>query len=592
MKFWISDGYPLWIIVEDDEDPPEPTFSAEEFSVRENEGPAEVTVEIPSALSINLTVGLTTTRNTACGGEDEHTFTDHLGNMKTVVCHDATDTNNPNNGVDPDIPGSVDYTKLEDHTVTIAAGSTTATAQITIINDKRIEGGSSNSYEDFTVQITSVDGTSVTDGATAEVNIIDEDRIIAAKSGSYAVNERDGSLKVILHSIRAWPVDKVVSLRTDDVNTDGTEYSVPAQVTLPADKEEVEFTIAIYYGRVTTNSLFRVTVDLGEDLPYGENNPYFDVTILWDNPAALDACNLPKEVSEAEIGLQEGACAIPAGSNVNDVSETTALGVTYSVKGDTPAACSDTTHTTETACTGAGGTWTPGTDGVLRWSGYAEDDNIVSHRLIGEGGTPLLKLVNGDMSQIYATHQGGEWTFKLGRRIQSGDDYRLVGTPVGSGWSRSTCSPSSSSASDSPNLVAVRGSDRVFHLTAPFGGRHKYSCHLYQLPGYSGGNSPWRTFDFAIERIVPGDPPVKVTENHSIPQDQLRFVILGTGWAAVESRGVTDSRFEGKTSRLESLGGYNHQLTVVSSDAVSPWDALVSSESLLDKSYRDLRSSW
>ena len=395
-----------FIMVDDEPAPPGPGFGKEVFEVREDAGSVNVHVTLTAAKNVATTIAVKSYANTACG-RDQHVdrdtddndvrqFTPRVDDQgDPVICHVSEN---------PD-PGDVDYQKV-DATVTIPAGSTGVAIPITITDDNKAEAV--GAYEAFWLRIESVDGVDVTaDDLLAEVRIVEDDRNISFEIGSYLIPEQDGSKTLKLTASARDDKDQVIDLTAIDLGTDGSEYSIPSQVTLPAGETSVEFDVVVYYGRTVGHELFRIV--LGEGTYTHGQSPSVTDVIIAEQTSGLATCSLPVEVSEEEQGLQEGVCGIPAGTNVIDVAEHTIWGVTYTVKGDTPAACSDTTHTTEATCTGAGATWTPAKDGRLIWSGYVEDDNKVSHRVVrtrNEIGSDayendLLKIVNDDMNLVY-----------------------------------------------------------------------------------------------------------------------------------------------------------------------------------------------
>ena len=104
-----------------------PTFTANSVGVWEDAGTVDITVSIPSASTTDTTVGLSTISMRACGGagdrlHDENLMplVDHLGNP--LLCFASGD-------------GTFDYTGFTDKIVTIPAGQTSVTTQVTIVDD-------------------------------------------------------------------------------------------------------------------------------------------------------------------------------------------------------------------------------------------------------------------------------------------------------------------------------------------------------------------------------------------------------------------------------------------------------------------------
>ena len=215
-----------------------PTFTANSVGVWEDAGTVDITVSIPSASTTDTTVGLSTLSIRACGGvgdrlHDENLMplVDNLGNP--LLCVAAAD-------------GTVDYTGFTDKIVTIPAGQTSVTTQVTIVDDTMYEYPDKPNGESFAVKIVSVNGAVTTSGDTIMVTIWDQEFTVAAENSGYVVSESAGSLDVTFSLSRPLPSPVVVSIVGENATARSADYTIPATVTFPAGEDKVTVTIAIH----------------------------------------------------------------------------------------------------------------------------------------------------------------------------------------------------------------------------------------------------------------------------------------------------------------------------------------------------------
>ena len=192
---------------------PELTFAAGSYSVDEDDGTIDVTVNADVAPLFALTVALTATNGTAAAGSD---FT---------------------------APAA---------TFTFPAGETSAMVSVTILDDSILEG-----TETFTLTLGAGTGYTVgSDDASTTVTINDQDTVtVQLNSMAYTVGEGDGTVTITVLKTGAAAIPVEVALTPSDGTAtggsggtgEGVDYDDDAldSVMIPAQSTGAEVTIAI-----------------------------------------------------------------------------------------------------------------------------------------------------------------------------------------------------------------------------------------------------------------------------------------------------------------------------------------------------------
>ena len=196
----IADGKATGTIRDDDE--VKPTVSIEDVAVEEGAGSAvfEVTLSAPSARDVTL--GYATSNGTARAGQD--------------------------------------YTGVVSGTLTIAAGSTSGTISVRVLDDEYPEPD-----ETFTVTLSNAENATINDGEGVGT-ITDDDQVVLTVSygaSSYTVTEGSAvSVTVVLSGAPGRSIE--ISLSHTPDGADATDYSgVPDSVSFAASETQQTFSV-------------------------------------------------------------------------------------------------------------------------------------------------------------------------------------------------------------------------------------------------------------------------------------------------------------------------------------------------------------
>ena len=182
------------------------TFGQDEYKVREGES---VTITICSTDSSGLSVRISTESNTATAGM----FI--MGDP-----HATPPTQDSSTG---------DFQSFENVQLTFPGASTKTCLNHTvrIFQDLAYENGDWPDGEDFTVQITSIDGDTRLGGTSTKITIIDDEYTVCFLANTYLKGEDEGTVSIPFRLSRNLPFDVTVTHAVDDLSlTQNVDYRI------------------------------------------------------------------------------------------------------------------------------------------------------------------------------------------------------------------------------------------------------------------------------------------------------------------------------------------------------------------------------
>ncbi len=253
-----------------------PTLSVQPLTVDEGVGTANVAVTLSSPATSPVSVVLATQAGTASGGSDFY------GTSRTL---------------------------------NFAAGETTRTAAVTIIDD-----GAPESNESFTVRLFSPSGATI-GASTAQVTITDNDTGVATLSvNPVSVNESDGSVDVAV--TLSSPVSNTVTVKfstQSQTATGGSDFFGKfQQLSFPAGTTSRTVTVTLVNDAVAESQESFIARIFGAT-GAGISNAQANVTINDDDAGVSSLSVLPTSVSESAGSVNVVVTLSPASSSAVSV---------------------------------------------------------------------------------------------------------------------------------------------------------------------------------------------------------------------------------------------------------------------------------
>ncbi len=205
-----------------------------------------------------------------------------------------------------------DYTALTNHDVTFAAGETSKTVDIAIVDDAILEHD-----ETFTVRMIRVGGQAITNGPETVVTILSDDITGSGdfNSGTIVVHESEDDVPFTFDLGKALPYDRTYTYRIDYLTASADDFDIVSDRRIVVKAGETSGTLVldpVDDGPGDDNDLFRIYILPGDPV-FDENGIVTGSTESW--PAGAS--------SYSDFFLREAAFTAPIGVRLEMVGPTT-----------------------------------------------------------------------------------------------------------------------------------------------------------------------------------------------------------------------------------------------------------------------------